>query len=225
MLLAAAMAVSGCGGSSKTGTAASVPLPTAASAAVATIHATKLPSRPSTQGVVPTTAKPETGHSEVPPAAVHTVQLPSGKPLTRTELIKKANEICQPVKAISTKLSASRKPIKYAWQEVKEIARVGPPLAAVEQSALDELGKLVPPSGLANDWKWFVGAAETLADNTAKLGENAKANIRMANHGEYTKGTSLYQKDISMRASTDGLMIEMFKAARRDGFTNCEQIA
>ncbi len=91
----------------------------------------------------------------------------SAKPLTRAELTAQANAIC---KTVTAKLASK------TINNEKDIARVAPELASFEQSALTKLSKLVPPAELANDWKQFVADAETLAENTAKLGEYAKAN-------------------------------------------------
>src|ERR1700722_8969694 len=74
----------------------------------------------------------------------------SEKPLTRAELTAKANAICKTVTAkLATKTIKSQ----------QDIARIAPELAGFEQTALGELSKLVPPAGLANDWKQFVAGA------------------------------------------------------------------
>ncbi len=55
-----------------------------------------------------------------------------------------------------------------------ELARVAPRLSLYEHRAYSELEKLVPPSDLAHDWQQFVASAQTLANNTALLGQYAK---------------------------------------------------
>jgi hypothetical protein len=127
----------------------------------------------------------------------------SSKPLTRAELTAKANAICATV----TNKLASKKGINSQ----QDIARVAPELASFEQTALTELGKLVPPAELANDWKEFVAGAQTLAENTAKLGEYAKAN-----HLKEAK---------SLITSSEKIQQQMVATAKRDGIAACEKVA
>jgi hypothetical protein len=126
----------------------------------------------------------------------------SAKPLTHAELVSKADAICKTVTAKFATKSAS---------SVKDIARVAPELAAFEQKALSELSKLVPPANLESDWKQFVAGAELLAENTSKLGEYAKANnLKAAGKLIISSETTQHQ----MRA-----------IAKRNGLTECEQVA
>jgi hypothetical protein len=126
----------------------------------------------------------------------------SEKPLTHAELVGKANAICKTVTAKFATKSA---------HSVQDIARVAPELAAFEQKALSELSKLVPPADLESDWKQFVAGAEVLAENTSKLGEYAKANDLKAATG--------------LIASTETTQRQMRAIAKRDGLTECEQVA
>jgi multidrug efflux pump subunit AcrA (membrane-fusion protein) len=123
--------------------------------------------------------------------------------LTRAELTKKANTICESVK---TKIAS----VNHSANNIKDIAIIAPKLAAFEQDALAELGKLVPPADLANDWKEFVAGAQTLADNTVKLGEYAKANNLAKAQSLITSSNTVQQK---MRAT-----------AKQDGFISCEEV-
>jgi hypothetical protein len=126
----------------------------------------------------------------------------SSKPLTRAELTTKANAIC---KTVTAKLAS--KTIKTQ----QDIARVAPELASFEQSALNELSKLVPPAELEADWKAFVSGAQTLAENTSKLGEYAKANDLKAAKGLITSSVAVQK--------------QMTATAKRDGLKDCEQVA
>lgn len=128
----------------------------------------------------------------------------SSKPLTRAELIAKADTIC---KRVNDKLKSSNNTIKGR----QDIARIVPKLASTEQAALAELSKLVPPAALANDWKTIIAGAQTLADNTAKLGEYAKANNLKAARGLITSSEKVQQ--------------QVLATARRDGFKYCSQSA
>jgi hypothetical protein len=127
----------------------------------------------------------------------------SSKPLTRAELTAKADAIC---KTVTAKL-ASQKGINSQ----QDIARVAPELASFEQTALTGLSKLIPPAELANDWKQFVAGAQTLAENTAKLGEYAKSNNLKGARGLITSSEKVQQ--------------QMVATAKRDGLTACEQVA
>ncbi|HEY5261468.1 MAG TPA: hypothetical protein VIJ33_05105 [Solirubrobacteraceae bacterium] len=124
----------------------------------------------------------------------------SPKPLTRAELTAKANAIC---KAVTAKLP------KKAAGSMQEIARLAGKLASSEQGALTELSKLVPPADLESDWKTFIADAEKLAENTAKLGEDAKSNnLKVAG---------------PLISSSENLEQRMLAIAKRDGIKNCEQ--
>ncbi|HWX87033.1 MAG TPA: hypothetical protein VNX67_02550 [Solirubrobacteraceae bacterium] len=126
----------------------------------------------------------------------------SPKPLTRAELTAKANAIC---KTVTAKIAS--KTIKTQ----QEIARVASELASFEQTALASLSKLVPPAELEGDWKRFVSGAQTLAENTEKLGEYAKANNLKGAKGLIT--------------SSEATQKQMVAIAKRDGLTACEQVA
>ena len=126
----------------------------------------------------------------------------SSKPLTRAELTAKANAIC---KTVAAKISSK------TINTQQEIGRAADELASFEQTALTNLSKLVPPAELENDWKQFIAGAQTLAENTAKLGEYAKANNLKAAKGLIT--------------SSEGVQKQMVGIAKRDGLTACERVA
>jgi hypothetical protein len=126
----------------------------------------------------------------------------SEKPLTHAELVSKADAICKTVTAKFATKSAN---------SVQEIARIAPELAGFEQKALSELSKLVPPAALESDWKQFVAGAETLAENTSKIGEYAKTNN--------LKATG------PLIVSSEKTQQQMRTIAKRNGLTECEQVA
>jgi hypothetical protein len=126
----------------------------------------------------------------------------SAKPLTRAELTAKADAIC---KTVTAKLAGT----KVKTQQ--DIGRVAPELAFFEESALAQLSKLVPPAALAEDWKKFVAGAQTLAENTSKLGEYAKANKLKQARGLIVSSQQVQQG--------------MMTIAKRDGLKSCEQVA
>jgi hypothetical protein len=126
----------------------------------------------------------------------------SSKPLTRAELTAKADAICKTVTAKLSSKSASTQ---------QQIGRLAAELSSFEETALTNLSKLVPPSELESDWKQFVAGAQTLAENTAKLGEYAKANNLKAAK--------------SLIISSEATQKQMVTIAKRDGLTACEQVA
>ncbi len=126
----------------------------------------------------------------------------SAKPLTRAELTTKANAICETVTA---------KLANHTIKTQQDIARVAGELASFEEAALNNLGKLVPPAALADDWKQFVAGAQTLAENTSKIGEYARANNLKASK--------------SLIVSSQATQKQMTAIAKRDGLKSCEQAA
>lgn len=126
----------------------------------------------------------------------------SSKPLTRAELTAKADAIC---KSVSAKLATNKK-----VSSIQDIARTAPELASTEQSALNELSKLVPPTTMEADWKSFITGAQTLAENTAKLGEYAKSNdLKSAR---------------TLIVSSEATVKQMTAIAQKYGIKNCEQV-
>jgi hypothetical protein len=126
----------------------------------------------------------------------------SSKPLTRAELTAKADAIC---KTVTAKISSK------TVNTQQQIGRVAGELASFEQTALTGLSKLVPPAELESDWKRFVAGAQTLAENTAKIGEYARANNLKAAKGLIT--------------SSEATQKQMVAIAKRDGLGACEQVA
>ncbi len=126
----------------------------------------------------------------------------SEKPLTRAELTAKANAICKTVTAKISSKSISTE---------QQISQVAGELAGFEQTALANLSKLVPPAELEADWKKFVSGAQTLAENTAKLGEYARAkNLKAAK---------------ALILSSENTQKQMTEIAKRDGLSACEKVA
>jgi soluble cytochrome b562 len=129
----------------------------------------------------------------------------SSKPLTRAELTAKADTIC---KKVTVKLQTAT---KKGVSTVQQIAHLAPELASFEETALVELGKLIPPAELESDWKTFISGAQTLAENTSKLGEYAKAN-NLKNAKALIKSSTTTQQ-------------RMVTIAKRDGLKECEEVA
>jgi hypothetical protein len=126
----------------------------------------------------------------------------SAKPLTRAELIAKADVICRRVnvKFASTKVTSQR-----------DLASVSSEISSYEQQAFAELSKLTPPTSLASDWSQILTATHTFADNTAKISDYAKSSNVAAERGLF--------------ASSQALRQQITTTAKRDGFSDCGQTA
>jgi hypothetical protein len=125
----------------------------------------------------------------------------SSKPLTRSELIAKANAICR-------RVYIRRVALKITKQQ--DYARIEPQLAAYELAALAEMRKLTPPASMTSDWQQIIAGAQIIADLTKKFGEYAKAH-------ELGRTRTLY----SMAAKVPPSLA----TAKRDGFSDCAQLA
>jgi hypothetical protein len=90
----------------------------------------------------------------------------SAKPLTRAQLLVRADAICR---RVNKKLSST------TIKTQQDLVRALPRLSGYEQEGLADLSKLIPPPSMENDWKVIIAGAQTIADNTAKLSESAKA--------------------------------------------------
>jgi hypothetical protein len=123
-----------------------------------------------------------------------------GTALSSAELIAKADAICAHVHA---EYHAN------GYTTTQSIARLAPRVASDEQVGVAELRRLIPPASMASDWKELVDNAETVADDTSKLGRYAKEdNLKAA--------TSLFTVD--RQREQQALAI-----AARDGFRQCAQ--
>jgi hypothetical protein len=123
-------------------------------------------------------------------------------PLTRTELIAKADAICSRVNA---QLAST------AIRSTHDYARLLPQVAAYEQTELAELGKLTPPASMASDWQQILASTRTLAGDTAKIAEYAKSNNLKAARALLTTATTAQQ--------------QMLATAKRNGFKDCSRLS
>jgi hypothetical protein len=129
----------------------------------------------------------------------------SPEPLTSAQLVAKANSICR---RVATRLAAVKEGEKIS--NLQQIAHVTRKLAGFEQSALGELGKLVPPAALETDWKRFIAGAQLLAEDTGTLSEAAS-----------TKDTATADRVI---ASAETTQKQMATIAKRNGIDECERV-
>lgn len=120
--------------------------------------------------------------------------------LSRAVLIARADTICTGIRHM---LGSNK------FHTQKQIALLGPKIAAYERKAAAELGKLVPPSSLADDWKQIVKGIELLASDAASIGEYAKADRLETPAGHA----------VVLASGRHGILEA--EIARRDGFVTC----
>lgn len=130
----------------------------------------------------------------------------SPKPLSRAQLVEKANSICRRVTA---KIEATSK--GESANTLQQLAHLASKLAGFEQSALGELGKLVPPAALESDWKRFLAGAQSLAEDTVTLSDAASTN----NKAETQRAV----------ASAEVTQKQMAAIAKRNSIKECERVA
>jgi hypothetical protein len=122
----------------------------------------------------------------------------SGKSLTRAQLVARGNEICARVNAKRAATSITTH---------SQLLTLVPRLAAFEESAALEMGKLLPPASMAADWRQIVSTAELIAADTANLGLALRKT-------DLAKATASFNADASTRRAALAL-------AERDGFKEC----
>ncbi|HEX3391142.1 MAG TPA: hypothetical protein VHS55_01110 [Solirubrobacteraceae bacterium] len=127
-------------------------------------------------------------------------------PLTRAQLTIKADSICRTVTA---KLEAASK--GESASTPRQLEHLTAKVSGFEQKALTELTALVPPATLEAEWKRFVNGAQTLAEDTAKVGEDVAS-----------KNTAAGKAAISQIGATQKQMVAI---AKRNGFKDCEKVA
>jgi hypothetical protein len=124
---------------------------------------------------------------------------PSTRPLTREQLIAKADAICFAINAKRNAITITR---------IEDFGRVIPPFAAYDEAAVAELRKLTPPASMAEGWKQIVTSAKEFADAVTKFGEYTR--IHKTNNGTHSLNLTV------IRATR-----EMNTVAKREGFKDC----
>jgi hypothetical protein len=92
---------------------------------------------------------------------------------------------------------------------MREIARIDPHHAVLEQTATSELARLTPPPSLAHDWRLILAYRRRLANELATL---ARAAAR--------KDATAIQ---ALAASKKQLHLQLRRLATRDGFKECAE--
>jgi hypothetical protein len=120
--------------------------------------------------------------------------------LPQSPFIARADAICR---GLDSRLAA----VKPASLRVPEIARFAPPRAALEKTAVTELSRLTPPRSIARDWRLMITYRRTLAEELAKLGQNAKVGDARGIQALAVSKKRVHQK--------------LFTVATREGFKYC----
>jgi hypothetical protein len=125
----------------------------------------------------------------------------SNAPLSRAELITKADAICKGV-------NAKRATVHLRTNQ--DFVRTLPQVAAYERSEIAELSKLTPPSSMATDWREILAGNRMIAENTAKVAEYTKANNISGAH--------------TLLVSATQAQDQLTATAQRDGFKACARL-
>lgn len=132
-----------------------------------------------------------------PPASVPP---PSGRPLTRAELIAQGDAICRRVnlKRSTIRLETSR---DYAQLL---------PFAAYQRTALAQMRNLIPPASMATNWSKILADTQTVAEAMAGVGAAGLAN---------------QAAELSSQARRGGkALYEAQAIAKREGFKDCARL-
>jgi hypothetical protein len=135
-------------------------------------------------------------------AAVASGAKPSGKPLSRLELIARGDAICYRLNARRSSSTMSRP---------QDYERIVPALAAYELAATTEMAQLVPPASMAHDWQRMVAGSRTIAETTGRFHTYAEASGNKFAH----------EMDLVLGKGID----ELTQAAKHAGFKDCANFA
>lgn len=126
----------------------------------------------------------------------------SAQPLTRKQLVAKANAVCSTLHKKMKEVGPANSP--------GELAHVAEKLAGYEQQQIEAMRKLTPPKQLASDWKQMIEGAEELSESIATLSSALQAKKKKQAE-EALKQTATVEKRVTA-------------IAKRDGFTACSEL-
>jgi hypothetical protein len=122
--------------------------------------------------------------------------------LTKSQLIEKADTICQ-------RMNAEFAAHEPRSDSIAESARIVPHRVLIEQRVLAELGRLAPPSAIAPDLHRIIAFRKTLALELAELAQVAER-----------RDTARFHKLATSKARVHS---ELLAAAKGTGFKECGQ--
>lgn len=132
------------------------------------------------------------------------------KSLTQAEMIAKADPICGRINAKISYYSNLKPANSQDLVSASAIVQATPQIASAERAAYADLAKLTPPASMADDWKQFLEGVKTIADDTARVGDYAKA-----------KNTAPIAP---IMASASTTLQRLRATATRHGFDDCAKI-
>lgn len=173
VLAATTLAASGCGGSTKNSST------TTATGATATTATT----------------------SAASPTTTAVIRPPTGKPLTRSQWIAKADAICA---RANTRVSS------ITIVSEKEFTRQIPQVATYNRTETGELSKLVPPASMTSAWTRLLKEYALYDEYTNRIAQYAQAN-------NYISAGPVLHTAEKIRAQIAAL-------AKSDGFKQCSKL-
>jgi len=126
----------------------------------------------------------------------------SAQPLTRKQLIAKANAVCSTMHRKMKAAGTASTP--------EQLTRIARKLAGYEQQQIEAMRKLLPPKKLASDWKQMIEGAQEISESVATLSSALEAKDKKQAE-EALKQTG----EVEKRVTT---------IAKRDGFTACSEL-
>lgn len=127
----------------------------------------------------------------------------SAQPLSKAQLVRRANALCTEVQHKVRKLGPTK--------TTKELAHLARKLAGFEQQQIESMRQLTPPRHLASDWKQMIEAANEVAVNAGAISTDVLAK-KQKQAGEALRQIGHIHEHI-------------LPIVKRDGFTSCEQLA
>lgn len=127
----------------------------------------------------------------------------SAQPLSKAQLVRRANALCTQVQQKMKKVGSAN--------TTQELAHVARKLAGFEQQQIESMRKLTPPAALASDWKQMIEAADEVAANAGTLSTDVSLK-KDKQAGEALKQIGRIHERI-------------LPIVKRDGFISCEELA
>jgi hypothetical protein len=98
----------------------------------------------------------------------------NGAPASKARFIARADAICKPLNARRSAANTEVGPVT-STATLPKVAQIAPFLAAFERNAVVELRRLTAPAALAGSWRRILAGTQLLAEDSVRLGEQAKA--------------------------------------------------
>lgn len=126
----------------------------------------------------------------------------STKPLTKMQLVSRANALCRDVQTKMKTVGPAK--------NVQGLASIAKKLAGFEQQQIESMRKLKAPSSMTSDWKQMIEGVEEVAEDAGTLSTDVQLKKDKA-AGEALKQVGAVEKRLA-------------PIVRRDGFTDCKEL-